>query len=112
VADFEVSDELMATMEEYVIRLCEALGYDFNTVEFAVRDGVPLAIDFCNPAPDADVNSVGKENFEWVVENAANYAIERAQQHEDGKMNLTWGSFVKEAVGAGEKTSRKTTKKK
>ena len=54
------------------------LGYDFNTVELAVRDGVPYAIDFCNPAPDAERTSVGEENFEWVVETAANYAIEKA----------------------------------
>ncbi len=112
VADFKVSDQLLATMEAYVIRLCEALGYDFNTVEFAVRDGVPLAIDFCNPAPDADVNSVGKENFEWVVENAANYAIERAQEHEEGKMNLTWGTFVKDSIGAAPTKRSKTAKKK
>ena len=31
--------------------LCRALGYDLNTVEFAVEDGVPYAIDFMNPAP-------------------------------------------------------------
>ena len=37
------------------IALCDALGYDLNTVEFAVRDGVPYAIDFMNAAPDADV---------------------------------------------------------
>jgi hypothetical protein len=74
------------------------LGYDFNTVEFAIRDGIPYAIDFCNPAPDADVNSVGEENFEWVVENAANMAIERAQAHNDGGNNLTWGQYVQDAV--------------
>ena len=28
----------------------------------------PIAIDFCNPAPDAEATSVGPENFEWVVE--------------------------------------------
>ena len=55
----------------------EALGYDFNTVEFAVKDGIPYAIDFCNPAPDADINSVGQANFDWIVENAAKYAIEK-----------------------------------
>ena len=60
------------------------LGYDFNTVEFAIRDGVPYAIDFCNPAPDADVNSVGEENFEWIVEAAANMAIRRAKAHKAG----------------------------
>jgi hypothetical protein len=71
------------------------LGYDFNTVELALRDGIPYAIDFCNPAPDADKNSVGEANFEWVVETAANYAIEKALASDDGKDHLTWGEYVK-----------------
>jgi glutathione synthase/RimK-type ligase-like ATP-grasp enzyme len=73
------SPELKAKMERDAKALCEALGHDFNTVEFAVRNGVPVAIDFTNPAPDADVNSVGKTNFEWVVKNAAEFLIERAR---------------------------------
>ena len=40
--------------------LCTALGYDINTVEFAIKDGVPYAIDFMNPAPDAELASVGE----------------------------------------------------
>jgi len=56
--------------------LCEALGYDMNTVEFAVRGGTPYAIDFMNCAPDADVNSVGQENFRWVVDNMAEVLME------------------------------------
>jgi hypothetical protein len=98
-AHFDISDEMYKLLEEYVLRLNKALGYDFNTVELAIRGGVPYAIDFCNPAPDADYHSVGQENFEWVVENAANYAIERAQAQKDGQDNLTWGSFIKNAVG-------------
>lgn len=90
--------KLMETVEDYVLRLNKALGYDFNTVELAVRDGVPYAIDFCNPAPDADVHSVGQENFEWIVEAAANMAIRRALSHKEGKNNLTWGEFIKESV--------------
>ena len=70
------------------------MGYDFNTVELAVRDGVPYAIDFCNPAPDAERTSVGEENFAWVVEHAANYAIELAMQQKDGQARLNWGEFV------------------
>jgi len=101
-----VEKKLLKTIEEYVLRLNNALGYDFNTVEFAVRNGIPYAIDFCNPAPDADLFSVGQENFDWVVENAANMAIERAQAHKDGQDNLTWGSFVRNSadgklVGSG-----------
>lgn len=85
----------MDTVKDYVIKLNQFLGYDFNTVEFAIRDGIPYAIDFCNPAPDAEVTSVGQDNFEWVVETAADYAIERAKKQKDGLDNLTWGEFVK-----------------
>ena len=85
-------------MEEIVIRLNKYLGYDFNTVELAVRDGIPYAIDFCNPAPDAEKTSVGEDNFDWVVEMSANYAIERAVEQNPGTDNLTWGEFVKTAV--------------
>jgi predicted flap endonuclease-1-like 5' DNA nuclease len=92
------SPEMLALVHDYVLKLNHALGYDFNTVEFGVQDGVPYAIDFCNPAPDADIASVGKENFDWIVENAANFAIERALAHKDGQMNLTWGTFVKNAA--------------
>ncbi len=97
-AQHNVSDELLKTIHDYVLKLNHALGYDFNTVEFAVRDGIPYAIDFCNPAPDADKNSVGEENFEWVVENAANMAIERALAHREGGDNLTWGAYIKQAT--------------
>ena len=92
------SDKLVKKVHNYVLDLCNALGYDFNTVELAVRDGVPYAIDFCNPAPDADVKSVGQENFDWVVEHAAQYAVERARAQKPGKDNLTWGTFVRKSV--------------
>jgi hypothetical protein len=95
VADFKPSDEKIAMMTDIVLRINNYLGYDFNTVELALRDGVPYAIDFCNPAPDADINSVGQENFEWVVEHAANYAIERALEQQAGIDNLAWGEYIK-----------------
>ncbi len=95
VADFKPSPERLQQMTDIVLRINKYLGYDFNTVELAIRDGVPYAIDFCNPAPDADVHSVGQENFEWVVETSANYAIEKALSQVDGADNLTWGEYVR-----------------
>jgi hypothetical protein len=95
VADFAPSPERYAQMEDIVLRINKYLGYDFNTVELALRDGIPYAIDFCNPAPDADRASVGEENFNWVIETAANYAIERAQAQVPGQDNLTWGEYVR-----------------
>lgn len=98
VSDFRPSPERYQLMEEIVLRLNTFLGYDFNTVELALRNGIPYAIDFCNPAPDADKSSVGEENFEWVVETSANYAIERALSCREGSDNLTWGEYVKRSV--------------
>ncbi|MDO5510048.1 MAG: hypothetical protein Q4F57_05080 [Weeksellaceae bacterium] len=111
--------KLMEQITELTLKINNALGYDFNTVEFALRDGVPYAIDFCNPAPDADVHSVGQENFDWVVQHAAKYAIELAESHEPGKSNVTWGNFVKDAqedksaeAKPAAKRTRATTKAK
>ena len=75
------------------ITLCRALGYDLNTVEFAVENGIPYAIDFLNPAPDADVHSVGEENFEWIVENMAQFAIDKALSNEEPVQRITLGQF-------------------
>lgn len=107
-----VDQKILDKVHEGVVKLNHALGYDFNTVEFAVRDGVPYAIDFCNPAPDADIHSVGEDNFEWIVENAANMAIEKAQAHKEGQMNLTWGNFVKDQVTSTKQAPAKKVVKK
>jgi len=94
-SDFRPNSERLKLMEQIVLRINQYLGYDFNTVELAVRDGIPFAIDFCNPAPDAEKGSVGEDNFNWVVETAANYAIERALSQKPGIDNLTWGEYIK-----------------
>jgi hypothetical protein len=75
----QTSRKLLQRMERDALTLCRALGYDFNTVEFAVENGIPYAIDFMNPVPDADVHSVGQEHFDWIVEETANLLIAKAQ---------------------------------
>jgi hypothetical protein len=109
------SEAMLNLIEAYTLTLCRGLGYDFNTVEFAVRNGVPYAIDFCNPAPDADRKAVGDDNFNWVVKTTATYAIEKAKSQKAGKDNLTWGNYIKGAVVESEnnivaRTSVKSTK--
>ncbi len=89
------SSELVERVERDCLTLCRALGYDFNTVEFAVQDGIPYAIDFLNPAPDADVHSVGPENFEWVVENVAQLAIDKALSRTEPQAEYHWSRFLR-----------------
>lgn len=109
----EEYEKLMEKIEKLTIEMNEALGYDFNTVEFAMRNGVPYAIDFCNPAPDADINSVGQENFDWVVEHAAKLAIEKALENKEGYSgNVSWGTFVKNSLSEGDGSKSKKVLKK
>ena len=88
------SPQLRERMTRDGATLCRALGYDLNTVEFAVENGVPYAIDFMNPAPDADVNSVGRDNFEWVVNAVAELAIRKALMPENQAQELHWAGFL------------------
>ena len=96
-----IDKSLLEKLNKTITIISDSLGYDFNTIELAVRDGIPYAIDFCNPAPDAEKTSVGEENFEWIVETAANMAIRRAKEHKAGQNNLTWGSFIKTFANNG-----------
>lgn len=89
-----VAPALLERVENDARKLCRVLGYDLNTVEFAVEDGVPYAIDFLNPAPDADVHSVGKENFEWIVNAVAQLAVEKALEPERPAMEYRWSQFL------------------
>ncbi|GGA54051.1 glutathione synthase [Edaphobacter acidisoli] len=70
---------LIRKIRKHALALCRALGYDFNTVEFAVEKGVPYAIDYFNPAPDADLHTIGQANFDWVVDAVARLCIRKAQ---------------------------------
>jgi hypothetical protein len=78
VSQEPVAPALLERVERDVLALCRALGYDLNTVEFAVRDGIPYAIDFMNPAPDADYWTVGQENYEWVIKTVGGFLVEKA----------------------------------
>jgi hypothetical protein len=106
------SKKLLRRMERDAQKLCRALGYDVNSVEFAVADGVPYAIDFMNPVPDADLRSVGAANFEWVVDQMADLAIAKAKSAPE-ILELRWAVFLgAEASSAKAAPKKKAAKKK
>lgn len=75
-------DHLSPELGERIVKdsktLMRALGYDMCSLEFAVRDGIPYAIDFMNPAPDMDVNSLTPHYFDWAVRHMADMVIRLA----------------------------------
>ncbi len=102
--------KLLKRVEQDALKLCRALGYDLNTVEFAVENGIPYAIDFMNPAPDADLHSVGPANFEWIVEQVADMAIAKAKAALHAP-ELRWAAFLGGAPALA-KSAKKLAKKK
>jgi hypothetical protein len=103
--------KLLKRIEQDALKLCEALGYDLNTVEFAVENGIPYAIDFMNPAPDADLHSVGEANFEWIVSEVAALAIAKAKKGPHVP-ELRWSTFLGAASAPAAKPKKKSPAKK
>ena len=98
VADAPPPDAVLeARMRRDALALCEALGYDMNTVELAVRGGVPYAIDFMNCAPDADLHSVGRENFDWVVANMAEVLVDLVRRPYKFEPTGSWPKLLRPA---------------
>jgi hypothetical protein len=79
-------------------------------VEFAVEDGVPYAIDFMNPAPDAEVTSVGRENFEWIVNAVAEMAVKMARSAQNPAQELRWAGFLAGTAGSAKPSARGESK--
>src|SRR2546429_141745 len=77
------------------LTLVRALGYDMNSIEWAVRGGVPYAIDFMNPAPDFDINSLTPEYFDWAVRHMADLAIRLAMRRPAAKRAFHWQALFK-----------------
>lgn len=87
-------------------KLNRALGYDMNAVEFAIKNGVPYAIDFMNPAPDMDVNSLGRNHFDWMVTHMADLVIRLAKSHERTIDRYAWGKPFEPVVQAEPVTTK------
>lgn len=110
-------DYLEPTLHERVVKdvrtLNRALGYDLNTVEFAIKDGVPYAIDFMNPAPDAELSSVGEFYHNWVTSAVTDLIFKRLVEVRTPE-KYRWDAFLNptltktEAVASASEQSKRT----
>ena len=97
-----MSPELGRRVVEDSLTLMRALGYDMCSLEWAIKDGVPYAIDFMNPAPDMDLYSLTPHYFEWAVRHMADMAIRLAKEPRP-PLDLRRGEFLlgrRETAGA------------
>ncbi len=89
-----LTPELGKRVVEDSLKLVRALGYDMNSLEWAIRDGIPYAIDFMNPAPDMDIYSLTPFYFDWAVKHMADMAIRLAKQPRPQQRELRWDTFL------------------
>ena len=97
-------DYLAPELGERIVKdaqmLNNALGYEMNTIEFAVQDGVPYAIDFLNPAPDFERDRITQHYFDLVLDKMSALVVDRAVT---GALQQTWPRWA-EMTGLGKTT--------
>ena len=106
-----LTPELHKRVEQDVVTICKALGYDLNTVEFAIKDGIPYAIDFMNPAPDAELASVGEYNHNWIVENMTEFIFKKLKEGFETP-EFRWSSMLNPAPKTKAKVSARSQSRK
>ena len=104
-----LTPELHKRVEQDVITICKALGYDLNTVEFAIKDGIPYAIDFMNPAPDAELASVGEYNHNWIVENMTDFILKKLKEGWETP-EYRWSAMLNPATEPKKKVTTRAAK--
>jgi hypothetical protein len=107
-----LAPKLFERVTKDVRTLCTALGYDLNTVEFAIKDGIPYAIDFMNPAPDAELISVGEFYHNWVTNAVTDLVFKRLAETRP-QSQYRWDAFLnptpirtEAAASSAEQTNR------
>ena len=100
-ARYQISQPVEGTLRDQAIKdartLVEALGYDMDTVEFAIKGDVLYAIDFLNPAPDFDNFSIKEDSFRWVVDKMSDLvlAYARGEATPPWREEYRWWKYVK-----------------
>ncbi|MCI0337383.1 MAG: hypothetical protein L0226_07400 [Acidobacteria bacterium] len=98
-------NQLDPQLEDRIVRdtilINETLGYDLNTVEFAIKDGVPYAIDFTNPAPDADIWSVTEPYFNWITNQVAEMLVDYAKYSVPTLRYHRWNKWLNQDAAQG-----------
>lgn len=93
-------DQLRADLGTHLVRdslaIVRAFGYDLNAIDWAIRDGVPYAIDFANPVPELDVPCLTTEYFDWAVDRLATLAIRLAKAPRPPRSRLSWSALFRD----------------
>ncbi len=79
----DINENLAALISEKSLVLCRRLGFDFNIIEWAIKESIPYIIDMCNYSPDIDKKVVGQENYIWIIDSLSELILKYAKNNVD-----------------------------
>lgn len=89
-----VEESLQARIKNSAIRISEALGFDLNVVEFAVKDGKEYAVVFHAPHVLLTENILYKNNYDRLIKAVSDYLVEAANSPTDRRKQCCWRPYV------------------
>ncbi len=93
--EVKIDKKLADEIEKISLKICIALGFDLNAIEFALKNSELYAIDFFQPAPLAKKSYLHKDNFNWLVDATADFLIRVAKEGKYFPSDFTWSGFLK-----------------
>lgn len=106
----DIDNALKQKIEGICKKICSMFGFDFNAIEFAVKDGEPYAIDFLNSSPNADRPIIREANFEWLVSEAAEFLIAQANSPAETEKLYNWNEYIKGIMESVPEKKKRSTK--
>lgn len=97
--EVEIEPGLAEKLETTCREICETLDFDFNSIEFAISNGMPYVIDFLNSTPVADKEFLKPGHFDWLVEHTAKFLIDMARNGKSTSMNYNWTKYIHKRRG-------------
>jgi hypothetical protein len=81
-----------AFLRDMTLTINAFFGWDFNSCETLLKDGVWHPIDFANPCPDSQVTSL-HVHFPWLVKAKIRWALFCAATKKPMRLNQEWQPF-------------------
>lgn len=87
-----IGEDDASMLRDMTLTINAFFGWDFNSCEALLKDGVWYPIDFANPCPDAQVTSL-HVHFPWVVKAKLRWSVFCAVTGRKMRQNLDWEPF-------------------
>ena len=108
----KLDNSLKKDIETLSLKICTASDTDFNSIEFAIRKGIPYVIDFFNPAAIAEKTILHDNNFNWLAQTTSDYLIDLANKESINLENYSWKKFLNGEIVKTKISQKKPTRKK